>query len=97
MNEIDELLALIDEVKCDLFPDQQQRVENALKRFRKPAETFTKDNIQAAIEQFLDFGEKSFNVMPGGHFGYFAGCGWAARCLRYHLEQLKKETNGKTP
>jgi len=50
-------------------------------------ETFTEDQITIAIEQWLDYGEQSFEQC---HLGYFSGGGWAARCLRYHLRQREK-------
>ena len=57
-------------------------------------EYFTPTQICNAIKAFLDYGEESFNpdkqIGDGvGHGGYFSGNGWAARCLRLHLEQLK--------
>ncbi len=56
-------------------------------------ETFTQSEIIAALGSFLKFGEMSH--VPGnmplhyGHRGYFSGPGFAARALRYHLEQLQ--------
>lgn len=51
-------------------------------------ETFTKDQVEHAIRAFLEFGEQSFKE-PIQQRGYFSGGGWAARCLRWHLEQLE--------
>ena len=51
-------------------------------------ETFTEDNIQKAIQNFLDFSDQMFEA--GHQGGYFNGGGWAARVLRYHLRQLKE-------
>jgi hypothetical protein len=56
-------------------------------------ETFTDNEIITAIKQWLEHGEKCFvkNKPLGderGHAGYFSGDGWAARCLRFHLDQL---------
>jgi hypothetical protein len=56
-------------------------------------ETFHKHEIEKVIKDFLVFGEDQFGK---GHHGYFSGHGFAARCLRYHLEQLKiknRDTN----
>ena len=58
-------------------------------------ETFTKNQVVDAIESFLEYGEKTFveekEIGGLGQKGYFSGNGWAARCLRYHLEELKGE------
>lgn len=64
-------------------------------------ETFDKDQILDAIRCFLEWGEKTYDKdyslgnksvsEKNGHGGYYSGSGWAARCLRYHYEQLKKE------
>jgi hypothetical protein len=56
---------------------------------------FTRDQIIEAIRQFLNYGEETYNPkeLVGktfGHRGYFSGDGWAASCLRAHLEELKK-------
>lgn len=51
-------------------------------------ETFSKEQVQIAIKQFLEWGEKEYKHSQEG---YFSGDGWAARCLRWHLEQLKNE------
>lgn len=53
-------------------------------------ETFDAREIANAIEQWLDWGEKEYGKAQGG---YFSGGGWAARCLRYHLEEIKKTLN----
>jgi len=51
-------------------------------------EVFDEVQINMAIKQFLDYGEESFAPDKDfGHGGYFSGGGWAAKCLRYHLEQ----------
>jgi len=52
-------------------------------------ETFTDDQVKMAIESFLEHGEHSFEV---SHKGYYSGYGWAARCLRFHLKQIKNNT-----
>lgn len=49
-------------------------------------ETFTKEQIEHSIKSFLDYGEEQFGKSQQG---YFSGGGFAARCLRYHLTQLK--------
>ncbi len=58
-------------------------------------ETFTKNQVIDAIKSFLEYGEKTLVIdkISGepGHKGYFSGIGWAARCLRFHLEELKEE------
>lgn len=53
-------------------------------------ETFTDSQIENAVEQFLKFGEDQYQKSQEG---YYSGSGWAARCLRYHLEQLKAGHN----
>jgi len=60
-------------------------------------EQFNQTQVQAAIEQFLEYGEQSFvdvdkeQSRGKGHLGYFSGSGWAARALRFHLAQLKEQ------
>jgi len=49
-------------------------------------ETFTKEQTKNAIQSFLDYGENSFGKCQKG---YFSGGGWASRCLRAHLKDLK--------
>lgn len=49
-------------------------------------EKFDKEEIEKAITQFLEFGDEAMGCC---HLGYFGGNGWAARVLRYHLEQMK--------
>ena len=51
-----------------------------------PRETFDPWQVQCAIEQFLQYGEEQFLKSQQG---YYSGSGWAARCLRFHLEELK--------
>lgn len=50
------------------------------------AETFTDSQVEEAIKSFLKYGEETLNK---SHGGYYAGHGWAARCLRYHLGKLQ--------
>ena len=45
------------------------------------------DATAAAIRAFLDWGEQSFGTAQQG---YFSGHGFAARCLRAHLEWLER-------
>jgi hypothetical protein len=45
-------------------------------------EEFTTDQVMAALKHFQKFGEESDS-------GYFQGCGWAARALRFHINQLE--------
>lgn len=52
-------------------------------------EKFTKDQTIAAVESFLEYGEKEYGKSQQG---YFSGRGWAARCLRFHLKSLKEDT-----
>lgn len=52
------------------------------------ATAFTSDQVQSAITAFLEFGQQQAGV---GHKGYFSGGGWAATCLRDHLNQLKAQ------
>jgi hypothetical protein len=58
-------------------------------------ELFTNSEIEHALEQFLEYGEQSYDpdMASGeqGHKGYFSGSGWAARCLRYHLKKLRAQ------
>lgn len=51
-------------------------------------EKFTNLEIEHAIEQWLGFGEEALGKCQQG---YFSGNGWAARVLRFHLEQIRKE------
>jgi hypothetical protein len=51
-------------------------------------ETFTDDQVIGAIEAWLEYGEQSLGK---AHNGYFSDWGWAARCLRYHLKQLREK------
>ncbi len=57
-------------------------------------ETFDARQILCAIDQFLEYGEESYveDKEPNepGQRGYFSGQGWAARCLRYHREQVER-------
>lgn len=48
-------------------------------------ETFTIGEIQCAIAQFLKYGEDEFEKSQQG---YFSGNGFAARALRFHLNQI---------
>jgi hypothetical protein len=50
-------------------------------------EAFTHRQVIQAIESWLEVGEEGYEQW---HHGYFSGHGWAARCLRWHLEQLKE-------
>ena len=45
-----------------------------------PTPSFTTDQMIAAINAWLQFGEDMFN--DGNQYGYFSGDGWAARALR---------------
>lgn len=62
-------------------------------------ETFTDDDVIRAIEQWLKYGEDSYipcgerlpSGMTRGHHGNYAGCGWASRCLRWHLWQFQQQ------
>ena len=49
-------------------------------------ETFDAAEVEKAIEQFIEWGEREYQK---SQLGYFSGGGWAARCLRYHLEEIK--------
>ncbi len=46
---------------------------------------FTADQVIDAIESFLGVCEKRADPYNGS---YFAGSGWAASCLRWHLGEL---------
>ena len=52
-----------------------------------PHETFSPWQVQCAIEQFLEYGEEQFMKSQQG---YYSGGGWAARCVRFHLRELKR-------
>ena len=60
---------------------------------KAPVETFTDSQIRSALSAFLEYGEQSYRPDCAdhdvGHRGYFSGPGWAARCLRYHLDNLR--------
>lgn len=49
-------------------------------------ETFSDWEVEQAVRQFLEFGEQQHGRAQNG---YYSGGGWAARCLRFHLEQLQ--------
>ena len=53
---------------------------------RTPHEAFSPEQVQCAIQFFLNYGEQEFKKSQQG---YYSGDGWAARCLRYHLQELK--------
>lgn len=53
-------------------------------------ETFTKQEVITAIQQWLEAGEVECNRTNGKKWGYFSGGGLAARTLRYHLETLQQ-------
>jgi hypothetical protein len=52
-----------------------------------PREVFSPGQVKSAIRGFLEFGEQQYGKSQQG---YYSGGGWAARCLRYHLEELSK-------
>ncbi|MCK5319563.1 MAG: hypothetical protein KAJ55_16750 [Anaerolineales bacterium] len=52
---------------------------------KEEEETFTKQEMLTAVEQFLAYGEEQFETT---HEGYFSGRGWAARALRALQKQL---------
>ncbi len=66
------------------------------------SEEFTDNQTIDAIKAFLELGEETYHPDCGkvkGQGGYFSGNGWAARCLRQHLADLKKkqeQANGET-
>ena len=56
--------------------------------------TFDKVETIKSIEQFLVYGEQTYEPKgSNGHAGYFSGDGWAAKVLRSHLEDLKRGKN----
>lgn len=69
-------------------------------KMEEEIENFNTKDVVVAICAFLKYGEDTFNPnkkrKEPGHKGYFSGDGWAARCLRYHKEQLEKSINTKT-
>lgn len=58
-------------------------------------ETFTDSEVESAIRQWLNLGDELVERYKKGEIpmpcAYFSGNGWAARCLRYHLQQLEKK------
>ena len=50
-------------------------------------EIFSISQIIFSIQDFLEYGEKMFAF--GHHKGAFAGIGFPARALRYHLKCLR--------
>lgn len=52
-------------------------------------DTFTPDQVQSAIQSFLQVGE-AYGALRCGHAneGYCGSGGWAAHVLRWHLKQL---------
>lgn len=62
------------------------------------SESFSEEQVITAIKQFLQYGEDGYRSSmivspPGGncHLGYYSGNGFAARALRYHLQQLEPQ------
>lgn len=58
-------------------------------------ETFSPTELLSALKQWLEFGEDTYNPQKRigdrcGHGGYFNGCGWAARVLRWHLSVIEE-------
>jgi hypothetical protein len=76
--------------KTDLYIHGQRRLKaKLLSKAKSKEETLTKKEMLMAVEQFLKYGEQSFNPEKaagrdswGGHGGYYSGSGWAARALR---------------
>lgn len=58
------------------------------------SETFNSFHVQSAIRDFLEYGE---GERGKSHQGYFSGSGWAARCLRWHLEKLREANPQEAP
>lgn len=56
-------------------------------------EVFTPDQVETCLRHWLKYGEQSFvpekEFGAPGHRGVFSGDGFEARCLRYHLSQVK--------
>jgi hypothetical protein len=56
---------------------------------------YTADQTIDAIKKFLEYGESSYDENreigseDKSHAGYFSGPGWAACCLRSHLQDLE--------
>jgi hypothetical protein len=71
-------------------PYEAKRMKIAVRRPETVAMDgpYSHRDVVHAIEQFLRYGENTVHK-PGGHAGYFSGDGWAARCLRSHLEELR--------
>lgn len=58
-------------------------------------EKFSKQDTIDAVHSFLMYGESGFTeeaeLIGNQHRGYYSGSGWAARVLRQHFEDLKKD------
>jgi hypothetical protein len=54
----------------------------------RAAEHFTPSQMVAAIDQWLEFGERMLAVNQQA--GYFSGCGWAARALAAARDFIQK-------
>jgi ABC-type sugar transport system ATPase subunit len=54
---------------------------------KRKVETFINSEVMNAIKAFLDYGEQEYLKSQQG---YFSRPGFAARALRWHLEQLKQ-------
>jgi hypothetical protein len=52
----------------------------------KPKPEFSEEQIDEAIESFLEYGRSTLGT---GHQGAYSGVGFPARCLRFHLEKRK--------
>jgi hypothetical protein len=58
-------------------------------------EAFTQDQVEASLRAYLDYGEQQYLKSQQG---YFSGEGFAARCIRWHLNTIAaatKETKHK--
>lgn len=72
------------------------RLNGIFRKYMSKTETFSTEEIKSVIRQFLQYGEDGsapslVSCQPDGnkHLGYYSGDGFAARVLRYHLEQLE--------
>ena len=73
------------EILTDEGETLKGRVLAMSKTVVEEAETFDDDQIIDSIKSFLRNGEDTATE------GYYCGYGWAARCLRYHLDMLVKK------
>ena len=60
--------------------------EGAMEKEEVGPESFSQDEVIAAIRSFIEHGEVNYGKC---HQGYLSNSGFAARVLKYHLKQLE--------